>query len=346
MNVTTIGIDLAKDVVQIHGVNRHGKAVVRKQLKRAQVALYFSNLPACLIGMEACGSAHFWARKLSALGHTVKLMAPQFVKPYVKTNKNDASDAEAICEAVSRPNMRFVSPKSVEQQALLALHRARAGFVEARTAQSNQIRGLLAEFGFVVPKGRWRIEAAIQPIVEDAENGLPGMGRELFVRLLEHLRHLDVQAKQIEQQIKGWHQNDADSRRLEKIPGIGAITASALVASIADIRAFKNARQLAAWLGLVPRQHSTGGKQVLLGISKRGDAYLRTLLIHGGRSVLLAQKRRACAEESWSSALAKRRHPNIAAVALANKNARIVWALLARGQEYQPRYHASMNSAA
>lgn len=346
MNVTTIGIDLAKDVLQIHVVNQHGKAVVRKQLKRAQVALYFASLPACLIGMEACGSAHFWARKLTALGHTVKLMAPQFVKPYVKTNKNDASDAEAICEAVSRPNMRFVSPKSVEQQALLALHRARSGFVQARTAQGNQLRGLLAEFGFVVPKGRWRIEAAIQPIVEDAENGLPGMSRELFVRLLEHLRHLDVQAKEIEQKIKDWHQNDADSRRLETIPGIGPITASALVASIADIHAFKNARQLAAWLGLVPRQHSTGGKQVLLGISKRGDAYLRTLLIHGGRSVLLAQKRKTCAEESWSSALAKRRHPNIAAVALANKNARIVWALLARGQEYQPRYHASMRSAA
>jgi transposase len=172
------------------------------------------------------------------------------------------------------------------------------------------------------------------------------MSRELFVRLLEHLRHLDVQAKQIEQQIKDWHQNDADSRRLETIPGIGPITASALVASIADIHAFKNARQLAAWLGLVPRQHSTGGKQVLLGISKRGDGYLRTLLIHGGRSVLLAQKRRACVEESWSSALAKRRHPNIAAVALANKNARIVWALLTRGQEYRPRYHASMSSAA
>jgi transposase len=346
MNVTTIGIDLAKDVLQIHGVNQHGKAVVRKQLKRAQVELYFANLPACLIGMEACGRAHFWARKLTALGHTVKLMAPQFVKPYVKTNKNDASDAEAICEAVSRPSMRFVSPKSAEQQALLALHRARAGFVQAGTAQGNQIRGLLAEFGFVVPKGRWRIEAAIQPIVEDAENGLPGMSRELFVRLLEHLRHLDVQAKQIEQQIKDWHQNDADSRRLEAIPGIGPITASALVASIADIHAFKNARQWAAWRGLVPRQHSTGGKQVLLGISKRGDAYLRTLLIHGGRSVLLAQKRKTCAEESWSSALAKRRHPNIAAVALANKNARIVWALLARGQEYPPRYHAWMSSAA
>jgi transposase len=304
MNVTTIGIDLAKDFLQIHGVNQYGKAVVRKQLKRAQVAHYFANLPACLIGMEACGSAHFWARKLTALGHTVKLMAPQFVKPYVKTNKNDASDAEAICEAVSRPSMRFVSPKSAEQQALLALHRARAGFVQARTAQGNQIRGLLAEFGFVVPKGQRRIEAAIKSIVEDAENGLPGMSRELFVRLLEHLGHLDAQAKQIEEQIKTWHQNDADSRRLETIPGIGPITASALVASIADIHAFKNARQLAAWLGLVPRQHSTGGKQVLLGISKRGDAYLRTLLIHGGRSVPLAQKRKTCAEESWSSALA------------------------------------------
>jgi len=345
MNVTTIGIDLAKEVFQIHGVDPHGKAVVRKQLKRAQVALFFANLPACLIGMEACGSAHFWARKLQALGHTVKLMAPQFVKPYVKTNKNDASDAEGICEAVRRPSMRFVSPKNADQQALLALHRARAGFVQARTAQGNQIRGLLAEFGFVIPKGQWRIAAALQPILEDAENDLPGTSRALFARLLAHLRYLDAQVTQIEQQIKEWHQNDADSRRLETIPGIGPLTASALVASIADINAFKNARQLAAWLGLVPRQHSSGGKSVLLGISKRGDTYLRTLLIHGGRAVLLAQQRRARSEGTWGAALARRRHPNIAAVALANKNARIVWALLARGQDYQPHYHASMRPA-
>jgi transposase len=217
--------------------------------------------------------------------------------------------------------------------------------VQARTAQGNQIRGLLAEFGFVIPKGQWRIAAALQPILEDAENDLPGTSRALFARLLAHLRYLDAQVTQIEQQIKEWHQNDADSRRLETIPGIGPLTASALVASIADINAFKNARQLAAWLGLVPRQHSSGGKSVLLGISKRGDTYLRTLLIHGGRAVLLAQQRRARSEGTWGAALAQRRHPNIAAVALANKNARIVWALLARGQDYQPHYHASMRPA-
>jgi len=346
MNITTMGIDLAKEVFQLHGVNQHGKMVLRKQLKRAQVPLFFANLPPCLIGMEACGSAHFWARQLMELGHTVKLMAPQFVKPYVKTNKNDASDAEAICEAVSRPSMRFVPLKNAEQQALLALHRARAGFVQARTAQGNQIRGLLAEFGFALPKGQWRIEEAVQPILEDGENGLPGMSRELFARLLDHLRHLDAQAREIERQIKAWHKNDANSQRLEAIPGIGPISASALVASIGDIHAFRNGRQLSAWLGLVPRQHSTGGTQVLLGISKRGDAYLRTLLIHGARSVLTAQKRWARGQGSWSSALARRRHPNVAAVALANKNARVVWALLARGQEYQPNHRTSMRPAA
>jgi transposase len=341
MNITTIGIDLAKSVFQVHGTNERGKAVLSKVLRRSQMMQFFTQLPPSLIGMEACGSAHFWARKLTTLGHTVKLMAPQFVKPYVKTNKNDARDAEAICEAVGRANMRFVSIKTPEQQALLALHRARQGFVRARTAQGNQIRGLLAELGLVMGKGRSQLERHIPDILEDAENGLSGMSRELFARLLEHFRHLDAQVQALEAQIKAWHREDAASRRLEQIPGIGPLTASALVASIGDARNFKNARQLSAWLGLVPRQCSSGGKPTLLGISKRGDVYLRTLLIHGARSTLRHAK-----PGDWGAALAERRNQNLAAVALANKNARIVWALLAHGRNFQSDYRAVRNQAA
>ena len=338
MNVTTIGIDLAKNVFQIHGVNERGKAVVRKPLKRSQVLEFFVNLPACLVGMEACGSAHFWARKLMGFGHTVKLMAPQFVKPYVKTNKNDAADAEAICEAVTRPNMRFVPIKNPEQQALLGLHRARQGFVIARTAQANQIRGLLAELGIVIPKGIHCIPQRIPEILEDAENGLPGASRGLFSRLLEHYLELERQVNELQAQIKAWHRENADSQRLEAIPGIGPLTASALVATVGDAKQFKNGRQLSAWLGLVPRQHSSGGKERLLGISKRGDTYLRTLLIHGARAVLQRHRRQSEQAAGWLARLVARRNCNIAAVALANKNARVIWALLARGRDYEPNY--------
>jgi transposase len=346
MNITTIGFDLAKNVFQVHGVNEHGKAVLRKTLKRAEVMSFFAKLQPCLIGMEACGSAHFWARKLGELGHMVKLMAPQFVKPYVKTNKNDARDAEAICEAVARPNMRFVPLKTVEQQGLLGLHRARQGFVAARTGQANQIRGLLSEFGVVIPKGIRNLERRMPEILEDAENGLPATSRELFNRLFGHFRVLDRQVSELELQIKAWHLESTESLRLEAIPGIGPITASALVASIGDARTFKNGRQLAAWLGLVPRQDSSGGKERLLRISKRGDTYLRTLLIHGARSVLLRLKCHAEQAEGWLARLARRRNPNIAAVALANKNARIVWALLAHERDYQAGYVSARGEAA
>lgn len=250
MNVTTIGIDLAKLVFQVHGVDGHGNAVIRKQLKRTELAKFFANLPGCLIGMEACSSAHHWARKLVALGHTVKLMAPQFVKPYVKTNKNDARDAEAICEAVARPNMRFVPIKNVEQQVLLGLHRARQGFVKARTAQANQIRGLLAEFGIVMPKGARFIAQQMPGVLEDGENGLPHKSRELFAQLLAHFRDLDRQMDELGQQIKEWHRQSEQSRRLEKIPGLGPLSASAVVASVGDAKTFRNGRQFAAWLVL------------------------------------------------------------------------------------------------
>ncbi len=338
MNITTVGIDLAKSVFQVHGVDERGKVSLRKQLKRSQIMGFFMNLPRCLIGMEACGSAHFWARKFTEMGHTVKLMAPQFVKPYVKTNKNDAADAEAICEAVGRENMRFVPIKNAEQQALLALHRARQGFVGARTAQVNQIRGLLAEFGIVIPVGIRRVSENMPGILGDAENGLPGISRELFSRLFSHFRELDRQVRQLEAQILAWHRDEPVSRRLQGIPGIGPITASALVGSIGDASSFKSGRQLAAWLGLVPRQNSSGGKEQLLGISKRGDTYLRTLLIHGARSVVRQLKLKTVEPQGWLARLALRRNLNIAVVALANKNARIVWALLVHDRDYQPGY--------
>jgi transposase len=338
MKITTIGIDLAKNVFQVHGADERGKAIVKKALKRAQVLPFFANLTPCLIGMEACGSAHHWARKLEALGHTVKLMAPQFVKPYVKTNKNDAADAEAICEAVTRPTMRFVPIKNGEQQAVLALHRARHGFVKARTAQANQIRGLLAEYGIVIPQGISHIATHLPDILEDGENGLPGVFRQLINRLGTHLKELDRQVGELDVQIQVWHRANDASRKLAKIPGIGPITASALVASIGDAKSFESGRQLAAWLGIVPRQNSSGGKQTLLGISKRGDTYLRTLLIHGARAVIRVAEGKANHAGSWLAGVMGRRNKNVAAVALANKNARIVWALLAHDREYTADY--------
>ena len=342
MKATTIGIDLAKSVLQVHGVDARGNAVIRKQLKRDQVLPFFGNLVACRIGMEACGSAHYWARKLEKLGHSVKLMAPQFVKPYVKTNKNDAADAEAICEAVSRPNMRFVPIKNGEQQAVLALHRARQGFVTARTAQANQIRGLLSEYGIVIPQGLGHVSKRLPEILEDGENDLPGVFRQLLQRLGDHLRELHRQVGELELQIQLWHRQHDASCRLAQIPGIGPLTASALVASVGDAKSFANGRQLAAWLGLVPRQHSSGGKSVLLGISKRGDSYLRMLLVHGARAVIRVAEKKPGYADSWLARLIGRRHPNIAAVALANKNARIVWALLKHDRDYRIAYQPAM----
>jgi transposase len=335
MNITTVGIDLAKSVFQGHGVDGYGKTGLKKRLKRAQVLPFFANLPPCLVGMEACGGAHYWARELARLGHTARLMAPQFVKPYVKTNKHDAADAGAICEAVGRPSMRFVPVKSAEQQAVLSLHRAREGFVKARTAQANQIRGLLAEFGLVMPKGIGHIAKRPPQMLEDAADTLPGTLRGLLQRLGEHLKELGRQVAELDAQIQRWHREDDASRRLAAIPGIGPVTASALAASAGDAKGFKDGRQFAAWLGLVPRQCSSGGRQALLGISKRGDGYLRKLLVHGARAVLRVAAGKEDAQAEWMRRLAGRRNANIATVALANKNARIAWALLAHGRVYE-----------
>ncbi len=344
MKITTVGIDLAKNVFQIHGVDERAKAVLRKQLKRQEVVSFFANLPPCLVGMEACAGAHYWARKLSELGHTVKLMAPQFVKPYVKTNKNDRVDAEAICEAVGRPNMRFVPVKTAESQAVLALHRARQGFVKARTAQANQIRGLLAEFGIVLRQGLGHIATQLPQILEDGGNGLPGMMRPLLENLGEQLKHTDRQVKELEQQIVRWHRENAASRELEAIPGVGPLTASAFVTSVGDARSFKNARQVPAWLGMVPRHEGTGGTVRLGGISKRGDGYLRMLLIHGARSVIRQAERRPDRADPWLKGLLARRNKNVAAVALAAKNARIAWALLAHEHRFEAGYIAKRAS--
>jgi transposase len=341
MDITTVGIDLAKNVFQVHGVDGRGKVVLRKQLRRGQVAEFFVKLAPCRIGMEACASSHHWGRTLERYGHTVRLMAPQFVKPYVKANKNDVADAEAICEAVSRPNMRFVPIKSIEQQGILSVHRVRHGFVKARTAQANQIRGLLGEFGLVIPKGIWHVAERVPTLLEDASNELPLAFRQLIDRLTQHLKDLDQQVRELERQIIAWHRSSELSRKLEKIPGIGPLAATALVASIADARSFDNGRQVSAWLGLVPRQNSSGGKATLLGISKRGDVYLRTLLIHGARSAILAARRKYV----WLANLLTRRHPNIAAVALANKNARTAWALLAHGREFHVDYLPAVTAA-
>lgn len=335
MKITTIGVDLAKSVFQVHGVDSQGHTVLRKQLRREQVSEFFANLPPCRIGMESCASSHYWGRVLREHGHDVRLIAPQFVRPYVKSNKNDAADAQAICEAVSRPSMRFVAIKTVEQQTVLSMHRAREGFIKTRTATANQVRGLLAEFGLVLPRGIAKLAEHVPILLEQAASRVPGAFIELIRTLLEHLSRLDTHVKALEQAIKHWHRNDVLSQHVAQIPGVGPITASALVASVGDPSQFKNGRQLAAWLGLVPRQHSTGGKPKLLGISKRGDGYLRKLLLLGAHTVLI-RARASANPDAWVNQLLERRHVNIVATAVAHKNARIAWALMVHGEKYNP----------
>jgi transposase len=335
MKVTTIGLDLAKNVFQVHGADAAGTPVLRKQLRRAQMAEFFAQQPPCVVAMEACGGAHHWGRKLRALGHQVRLIAPQYVKPYVKSQKNDAADAAAICEAATRGHMRFVSVKTVEQQSVLALHTARSGFVKQRTALSNQIRGQLAEFGVVLPQGLSKLNGQLPIALADQSNELTGTIRNLFLMLHAQLAHIDDLVARLERQIREWANQDPGARLLQQILGIGPITASALSAVIGDIRQFKNGRQLAAWLGLVPRQHSSGGKSVLLGITKRGDKYLRTLLIHGARAALKAYQRNPEKMPAHLAQLLARKHPNVVCVALASRNARVAWAMLSRGEDYK-----------
>ena len=342
MKVTTIGLDLAKNVFQVHGVDKDGNPVLRRQLRREQVLTFFVKLQPCLIGIEACAGAHYWARKLEAQGHTARIMPAQFVKPYVKTNKNDVADAEAICEAVGRKNMRFVPIKSPEQQAVLALHRSRQAALKARTAQANQIRGFLAEYGIVFGQGIKQVFKRVPALLEQAADELPGPMVALLPRLLEHLKYLDRQVQEFENEIKRWHRQGELSQRLEQVPGIGVLTASALVATVAEARQFKNGRQMGAWLGIVPSHQGSGGKTHLLGSSKRGDPYLRTLLVHGARAVIAQASRPSAKHQNpWLQRLLARRGKNVAAVALANRNARIIWAMLAHGRPYEPRLGTS-----
>lgn len=337
MKIKRIGLDLAKQVFQVHGVDGEDRVALKRQLRRQQMLAFFSKLEPCLIGMEACGGAHYWGRELMKLGHTVRLMAPQHVKPYVKGNKNDMNDAEAICEAVGRPSMRFVAVKTVAQQDLQSCHRVRTLLVRQRTAKANEIRGLLSEYGIVVANRIESLRRAL-PVLLESTDSIPGEGlRQLLMALREDLVYLDQRVEQLDQAIERAAREDAVARRLQQIPGIGPVTATALVASVGDARQFRRARDMAAWLGLVPRQQSSGGKAVLQGISKRGDAYLRTLLIHGARSVARVASRKTDTRSQWVDRISRRRHANIAAVALANKNARIAWALMTRGTDYVPQ---------
>ena len=338
MKIIRIGVDLAKEVFQVHGVDRDEKAVWKRKLKRGEwlKALLDKIEPGCVIGMEACGGAHHWARVLQARGYEVRLVAPQFVKPYVKSNKNDANDAEAICEAMSRPHMRFVAVKTVEQQDVQAVHRVRAELMTQRTAKANQIRGLLAEYGLVAPREVSHLRTTIPEWLEDAENGLTSRFRRLLDGLREDLVMLDRRVKELEREIAEIAAADPVAQRLQQLRGVGPMTSTALLATVGDASQFKNGRQMAASLGLTPRQSSSGGKERLLGISKRGDAYVRSLLVHGARSMIRAAKNKDDRLSLWVTRLASTRHANVATVAMANKTARIAWAMIRNGTAYQP----------
>jgi transposase len=334
--MSVLGIDIAKRVFHAVGSDETGKIVFRKRLSRQDLMPFIAKLPPMLIGMEACGGAHYWARRFREHGHEVKLMAPQFVKPYVKSNKNDMRDAEGIGEAVTRPTMRFVPTKEVDQQDIQALHRVRERLMAARTALINEVHGLMNEYGIVIPKGVSKFRKAVVGKLESEKNKLTPLSQEMFWKLIEEFATLEEQLAYYQDKLETLATTHPESQRLMTIPGIGPITATALVAAISDASAFQNGRQLAAWLGLVPRQHSTGGKEQLLGISKRGDRYLRKLLVHGARAVVRTIGDKADRRSGWIRTLVQRRGFNRATVAVANKNARIVWALLRSHQEYQP----------
>jgi transposase len=334
MQVVRIGLDIAKSSFQVHGVDAHGKVVIRKQLTRGKVLSYFAQLPPCLMGLEACGGAHYWARELGKLGHDVRLMAVAMIQPYRTNQKNDQNDAEAICEAVSRPRTRFVPVKSEAQQAVLTVHRARELLVTERTALANQIRGLLMEYGVVIAQGIQRLRRELPERLAAAET-LPELVREVVGELRERLLGLDRRITDYDHRIEQLAKQNEATRRLMQVEGVGPITATAIVATIGNGHAFEHGRQFAAWVGLVPRQHSTGGKTVLGRITKHGNGYLRTLLIHGARAVLQFSAKRSDQKRRWVEAVRQRRGNNIAAVALAAKHARILWALLAHGQEYR-----------
>jgi transposase len=334
-DVITIGLDLAKSVFQVHGVDAEGVIVVRRQLRRRQVLPFFEKLPPCLVGIEACGTSHYWARAIEQLGHRVRLMAPRYVKAYVKNQKNDAADAEAICEAVTRPTMRFVEIKTAEQQSVLILHRTRQMFVRQRTALINAIRAHLAEFGIVAQVGRNGVERLLRTIGEREDSTLPEVARSCLKALVTQLHLVKQQILDADRRIVAWHRSNETSRRLDRIPGIGPLVATALVASVPNPQAFKSGRDLAAWIGLVPKQNSSGGKERLGSISKHGNRYLRMLLTVGAFAVIRYAQTHGTAHRPWLASLLQRRPAKVAAIALANKIARMAWVVMARGEPYR-----------
>ena len=333
--VTTIGLDIAKSVFQVHGIDAAGKVLIRRQLKRRYVLAFFQKQPPCLVGIEACASSHHWSRELRALGHTVRLMPPAYVKPYVKRQKNDAADAEAICEAVTRANMRFVETKTSEQQSCLMLHRTRHLFIRQQTSVINAIRAHLAEFGIVAPVGRNGVEELLDVVANPADKRVPEIARACLAALGAQLRRFKEQILQFDRLIMTWHRSNETSKRLDDIPGVGPALATALVASVADAKAFRSGRNFSAWIGLVPKQHSSGGKDKLGSISKQGDRYLRSLLMIGALAVIRYAKIHGTKHRPWLTALLARRPTKVAAIALANKIARMAWAMMAKGERYK-----------
>lgn len=338
MKIIRVGVDLAKNVFQIHGVDQTGNVAWRAKLKRKDwIRVLISKVDSdCEIGMEACGGAHHWARQLQEKGYTVRVVAPQFVKPFVKSNKNDANDAEAICEAISRPHMRFVSVKSVAQQDIQSLHRIRSTVMAQRTAKGNQIRGLMLEYGLSAPTQTASLRIAIPRWLEDAENGLSLFFRKLLRGLWEDLLFLDSRIKDLNKEIETLADSNPVAKRLQQMRGVGPMVSTAIIATVGDAAQYVNGRQMAAALGLTPRQSSSGGKTKLLGISKRGDSYLRCLLVHGARSFLITAKGKEDPLSKWALKLAESRNPNIATVAVANKMARIAWAMMRHDADYLP----------
>lgn len=335
-NITLLGVDIAKNVFQLHGIDETGKALLKKRLTRKKFVEFMVKLPICTIVMEACGGSNYWARKFAGFGHEVKLISPQFVKPFVKTNKSDRNDAEAISEAASRPSMRFVSHKTIEQQDIQSLHRIRALLVKERTALSNQLRGTLMEYGLIIPQGIRNIRKHLPSILEDAENELSSLSRQFLSDSYEHLIEKTKRIDKYDKLIKSVFNTNEDCKKIEKLEGVGVLTATAIIATLGDsINVFKNGRHLSAYLGLVPRQYSSGNKQRLLGISKRGDTYLRTLLIHGARSAVRAAMKKDDKKSKWIKSLIERKGKNVAAVALANKTARTIRALLVNNDDYK-----------
>lgn len=339
MSIVTIGIDIAKNVFQVHGVDERGKVIMRKRLSRGRFLDFMGSVPACLVGMEACGSSHHWARELSKLGHEVKLMPGQYVKPYVKRNKTDAADAEAICEAVARPSMRFVAVRTAENQAVLLQHRSRELLVKQRTMLVNAVRGHMAEFGIVAAKGLPCIIKLKSLLAEHTGQNIPALAGEIMEMLFAQIEALTEKIDALQKRIAQEHQANEVSQRLASIPGIGPLTASAILATVGDARTFSSGREFAAWLGLTPLEHSSGNKRRIGAISKRGDGYLRRLLVHGARAVVRMRSRKNAPPFPWLDGLLDRRPRNMATVALANKNARMVWALLTKGGAFKGYGH-------